>query len=257
MKPKVLILRTAGTNRDRETRFAFDFAGADAYIYHINFMKRAGNFSGYQIICIPGGFSYGDDLGAGKIFSRQLMLWFKDAITGFLSSGGLILGVCNGFQVLVKAGILPDVDFKQKVTLTNNDSLRFEDRWAYLKSAVYNQIVPAGRIWLRGLPEFIQLPVAHMEGKFYAADDVLKRIEERSQVVLRYVNREGNSAGYPDNPNGSCNDIAGITSGDGRILGLMPHPERFIFKHHHPCWHKEEVHPWGLDIIRNAVDYFK
>ena len=254
MNPKVLILRTAGTNCDRETEFAFKLAGADTFLHHINFARQKGNFLNYQIICIPGGFSYGDDLGAGKILSQELVFWFKDILKKFLENGGLILGVCNGFQVLVKAGILPDTDFKQTVTLTNNDSLRFEDRWTYLKLAINSA---ARKIWLKDLPEFIQLPVAHAEGKFYASANALKGIEKHAQVGLRYVDYAGNIAGYPYNPNGSYNNIAGITDVEGRILGLMPHPERFIFKHHHPLWHKKEVHPWGLNIIKNAVDYFK
>ncbi len=252
MRPKVLIFRTAGTNCDRETEFAFNLAGAEPVLSHINTIKNKRDFSKYQIICIPGGFSYGDDLGAGKIFSLELLLWFRDYLEKFLNKGKLILGICNGFQVLIKTGILPDADFKQKVTLTNNDSERFEDRWVYLK---IEEEGSAKDIWFKDLPRIILLPVAHAEGRFFAPSDVLERIESNNQIALRYVNKEGKACGYPFNPNGSYRNIAGITDRNGKVLGLMPHPERFIFKHHHPFWPKEKMFPWGLKIIKNAVEY--
>lgn len=255
MRAKVLILRTAGTNCDRETEFAFRVAGAETHLLHINVIKRKQNLSSYQIICIPGGFSYGDDLGAGKILSLELLLWFKEELKKFLAKGGLILGICNGFQVLVKMGILPQPTFKQTVTLTFNDSGRFEDRWSYLE--LTSGPNPAKKIWFRGLPEIITLPVAHAEGKFYTEKEILDKIESNNQVALRYVDRQGNLAGYPYNPNGSLNNIAGITDREGRILGLMPHPERFIFPHHFPYWREKEIVPLGLKIFENAVNYFK
>ena len=169
MKPRVLIIRTAGTNCDKETEFVFGKTGAQTDLYHINHIKEQKDLSSYQIICIPGGFSYGDDLGAGKILSLELTCWLKDALNKFIQKGGLILGICNGFQVLVKTGILPDLDFEQKVTLTDNNSARFEDRWVYLK-------VESKSVWLKDLPESISLPVAHGEGKFYAERDILDKI---------------------------------------------------------------------------------
>lgn len=250
MKPKALIIRTAGINCDKETEFAFTSAGAKTDLQHINYVKEKNQLSKYQIICIPGGFSYGDDLGAGKIFSLEFLCWLKDQLRAFIDKGGLILGICNGFQVLVKTGILPDLDFQQKVTLTANDSGRFEDRWVYLK-------VEQKSVWLKGLPELINLPVAHGEGKFYAESSILDRIETEAKVVLRYVDSSLNSAGYPFNPNGSVNDIAGITDASGRILGLMPHPERGMFKHHSPFWKEKEAIPFGKRFFKNAVDYFK
>jgi phosphoribosylformylglycinamidine synthase len=250
MKPKALILRTAGTNCDKETEHAFKITGADTDLLHINKVKEKNNLSKYEILCIPGGFSYGDDLGAGKIFSLEILLWFKEEIRRFLDRGGLILGICNGFQVLLKSGILPDLDFRQKATLTFNDSSRFEDRWTYLK-------LSARDIWFRGLPEIITLPVAHAEGKFYAEKGILDKIEANNQVALRYVDKEGRLAGYPYNPNGSLNGIAGLTDRSGRILGIMPHPERFIFEHHFPGWQKESVFPFGRKIFENAIEYFK
>lgn len=279
MKPRVLILRTAGTNCDKETEFAFNLVGAKTFLCHLNYVKEKNNLTDYQIIAIPGGFSYGDDLGAGKIFSLQLTLRFKDQLQRFIERGSLIIGICNGFQVLVKTGILPDTDFVQKVTLTLNDSGRFEDRWMYLKIQATGypptpRLRRAGRlqatdrrpqargqrpknVWLKGLPEIINLPVAHGEGKFYADKKILDTIEKQGQVALRYVDSKGKLAGYPFNPNGSLRNIAGITDRTGRILGLMPHPERFIFKHHWPYWREKGQFPFGLKIFQNAVDYFK
>lgn len=250
MEPKALIIRTAGINCDKETEFAFNSAGAKTDLQHINYVKEKSKLSSYQIICIPGGFSYGDDLGAGKILSLELLYWLKEQLKAFIDKGGLILGICNGFQVLVKTGILPDLDFKQKVTLTLNDSGRFEDRWVYLK-------VESKSVWLKDLPELINLPVAHGEGKFYAERNILDRIETEAKVALRYVDSLSNEAKYPFNPNGSMNNIAGITDSSGRILGLMPHPERGMFKHHSPFWKEREVVPFGEKFFKNAVDYFK
>jgi len=250
LKPKVLIIRTAGTNCDKETEFAFSKAGADTSLCHINYIKEKKGICDYQIICIPGGFSYGDDLGAGKILSLELSLWLKDEFSKFLEKGGLALGICNGFQVLVKTGMLPDLDFKQKVTLTLNDSARFEDRWVYLK-------VKSDSVWLKGLPEFINLPVAHGEGKFYADEAILDRIESSNLVALRYTEDKKDKAQYPFNPNGSLNDIAGITDKTGRVLGLMPHPERFIFTHHWPYWKQGEIEPFGYKFFKNSVEHFK
>jgi phosphoribosylformylglycinamidine synthase len=257
MKPNVLIIRTAGINCDRETEYAFRIAGAKTHLCHINNVKEKRDFSEFQIVCIPGGFSYGDDLGAGKIFSLEFTCWLRDHIGRFLDRGGLMLGVCNGFQVLVKTGILPDGDFRQKVTLTANDSSRFEDRWVYLKSQVRSQESQVKSVWLKGLPEIIKLPVAHGEGKFYADKAILDKIEANGQVGLRYVDARGRQSGYPFNPNGSLNAIAGITDTTGKVLGLMPHPERCIAGHHQPSWQDEEAIAFGLRFFENAVDYFK
>ncbi len=265
MKPKVLIIRTAGTNCDKETEFAFSMAGAETYLYHINYVKEKNDIKDYQIIALPGGFSYGDDLGAGKILSLELSLWFKDQLGEFIARGGLIIGICNGFQVLVKTGILPGLDFKQTVTLDCNDSGKFEDRWVYLRvtgsggqgADGEKKIKKPENIWLKDLPEIINLPVAHGEGKFYTGKDILDKIEASNQVALRYVSSRGVSPDYPFNPNGSLNDIAGITDRTGKVLGLMPHPERFMFKHQWPYWKESEVSPFGFRFFENGVSYFK
>jgi phosphoribosylformylglycinamidine synthase len=176
-----------------------------------------------------------------------------------------MLGICNGFQVMVKTGILPDLSFQQKVTLTFNDSARFEDRWVYLrlnrlgtkiKEKNKNRKKPEN-IWTKGLPQIISLPIAHGEGKFAASKKVLADIEKNEQVVFRYCDVKGKSAGYPFNPNGAINDIAGITDATGKILAMMPHPERCMFEHHvlFACGAKQE--PWGRKIFANAVNYFQ
>lgn len=255
MKPKALILRTAGTNCDKETEFAFQRAGAATEVHHINHIKSDRELGAYQIIALPGGFSYGDDLGAGKILSLELLLWFKDALRKFIDKGNLVIGICNGFQVLAKTGMLPDADFVQKTTLMWNDSARFEARWTYLK--VSSVKAPGSKIWLKNLPEVIALPVAHGEGKFYAEQKILDTMEAQNQVALQYVDSRGEFAGYPLDPNGSLRHIAGITDPTGRIFGLMPHPERCVCAHHWPYWHERALEPFGLKIFKNAVEYFK
>lgn len=252
---RVLILRVAGTNCDLETKFAFELSGAEVDLLHINRVKeKKESIFSYKIICLPGGFSYGDDVAAGKIFSLEIKNWFKNEIQRFIDKGGLLLGICNGFQVLVKAGILPDKDFIQKVSLILNDSGKFEDRWVYLKIEKNQEI--RENVWFKELPEIITLPVAHAEGKFYAEEKLLERLERKGQLVLRYVDSRGASGGYPYNPNGSVKNVAGIVDDTGRILGLMPHPERHIFKTQSPWWKIREEPGWGFKIFKNAVDYF-
>lgn len=251
-KPKVLIFRTAGINCDKETVFAFEKAGAKVQLSHISEIRPKKALA-CQIVCIPGGFSYGDDLGAGKILSLEIGLWLKDQIKAFFQKGGLILGICNGFQVLAKAGMLPDFNFKQKVSLLENSSGRFESRWVGLE---VNPDSAAKKIWLKNLPDKIELPAAHKEGKFYCLPKILSDIEKNNQVALRY-SLNCRRLSYPDNPNGSLNDIAGISDKTGRIFGLMPHPERFIFSHQHPCWVEKNGFVWGLEFFKNSVNYFK
>ncbi|MCF7869503.1 MAG: phosphoribosylformylglycinamidine synthase I [Candidatus Omnitrophica bacterium] len=255
-KPNVLIFRTAGTNCDKETEFAFKAAGAKTELDHINIIKKKKDFSSYQIICIPGGFSYGDDLGAGKIFSLEIILWLKDKMKNFIYKGGLILGVCNGFQVLVRSGILPNLNFNQSLSLIENDSGRFEDRWVQLKIDSGSNCL-ARKIWFKQLPELIYLPVAHAEGKLFCKQNILNKIKNNNQIALRYSSSKGNEVNYPDNPNGSLDNIAGILDQTGRVLGLMPHPERFIFQHQYPYWQKEKKDPYGFSLFKNSVDYFR
>lgn len=250
MKPKALVIRSAGTNCDKESAFAFETAGADVDLRHINYLKKHKSLAEYNIICFPGGFSYGDNLGAGKILALELNLWLKDALKTFVDKGGLSIGICNGFQIMVKTGLLPDIDFKQTVTLADNDSARFEARWIYLK-------VEGKSVWLKNLPKIITLPIAHGEGKFCADKAVLENIEKSGCVALRYVDIKGNSGAYPVNPNGAMNAIAGITDSTGRIFGLMPHPERFMFEDQQPYIGAARLPAYGAQIFKNAVGYFK
>lgn len=255
MKPRVIIIRTAGTNCDYETEYAFKLAGAQTDLTHINRLiwgeKR---LKDYDILAIPGGFSYGDDISAGVLLANELRYKLRDQVERFVEDGKLIIGICNGFQVLVKAGLLPNFEGmkgKQLATLHLNDSAKFECRWVYLK-------LDTDRcVFTKGIKGMIYLPVAHAEGKFVAPEEVLDKLEGNRQVVFRYVDESGNSAGYPYNPNGSMRDIAGICDPTGRIFGLMPHPERFLWKYNHPRWTRENLPDEGdgLAIFKNAVRY--
>ncbi len=254
---KVLVLRAAGTNCDVETAYAFEQAGAKAELMHINRLRENPfRLDDYQILTIPGGFSYGDDISAGKIFSVQLRHQIGDAMRKFVNSDKLVLGICNGFQVLVKTGLLPglslDDNFSQQVTLAENDSAKFEDRWVYLHA-------PESKCVFVDKGDMLYLPVAHAEGKFIPRDkDVLKKLKANGQVVFRYVDESGKSGSYPVNPNGSVDDIAGICDVSGRIFGLMPHPERHIIYTHHPRWTRNEMSEiTGMKIFVKAVKYFE
>lgn len=220
----------------------------------------------YQILALPGGFSYGDDIGAGKILANELKYKLIDELNDFIRQGKLIIGICNGFQVLVKAGILPgNDDLEQEATLTINDSAKFEDRWAYLRTTPACLPARQGRrttncIWTSNLPKVIYLPVAHGEGKFIAKDnEVLERLENNGQIVLRYCDESAETAGYPYNPNGSQKDIAGLCDETGRIFGLMPHPERHSFGWQNPRWTRQGLKKEGdgLRIFKNGVEYAK
>ena len=256
---KVIVLRTAGTNCDNETKFAFEQAGAQAELVHINeIVRKEKHLSEYQILAIPGGFTYGDDIASGKILANELKYKFFPEVKKFIQDGKLIIGICNGFQVLVKAGILPGDGMS--ATLSLNDSAKFEDRWVYLKIQELNS-KNQKCIWTKDLPEIIRLPVAHGEGKFIAEDkSVLNRLSENNQIVFQYCDQQGELAGYPDNPNGSILNIAGICDETGRIFGLMPHPERHFAQSQDPARLrlKDKVHlSDGALIFRNGVEYVK
>jgi len=248
-KIKTLIIRAPGTNCDQETAFAFEQAGAQTAVLHVNrLICGEAKLADYQIMVIPGGFTYGDDLGAGKVLANELRLRLGGDIRRFVEAGGLILGVCNGFQVMVKAGILPELALETvpRVTLSNNDSGRFECRWVYLKA---NADSPC--VFTRGI-DMMYLPVAHGEGKFIAPPEVLPSVS----VALRYCDEKGDtSVGYPGNPNGSMDAIAGISDSTGRIFALMPHPERYIRATQHPQWTRRGAAGYGdgFQIFRNAV----
>jgi phosphoribosylformylglycinamidine synthase I len=259
-KVKVLVLRTAGTNCDKETAFAFRLAGAEAELAHVNkLLTGQKSLEEYQILAIPGGFSYGDDIAAGKILANELKHKLSGDLRRFIHEGKLIIGICNGFQVLVKSGLLPgNADLKQDTSLILNDSARFEDRWVYLRSRS-RESDKSKCVWAQDLPELIYLPVAHGEGKFIAGDDhLLNSLKANGQIIFRYCDEEGRLAGYPYNPNGSVDNIAGICDQTGRILGLMPHPERHLDIVQHPRWPGVKLKGQagdGLAIFRNGVVY--
>ncbi|MBI1372298.1 MAG: phosphoribosylformylglycinamidine synthase I [Phycisphaera sp.] len=245
MKPKTLILRTAGTNCDEELAHAFRLAGSDTDKVHLNtLIEQPAMLDGFDMLGLPGGFSYGDDIAAGRIFANRLRHRLYDALRTFVAAGKPVIGICNGFQLMVKAGLLPAFELpegappKQVVTLTDNAKPRFVDRWVGLRVDADTRCV-----WTAGLGEF-ELPIAHGEGRFVADDDVLNKLEEQGQVALRYT----------DNPNGSLRDIAGLCDPTGLVFGLMPHPERFTHITNHPRWTRETItSPAGLQMFRNAV----
>jgi len=241
MKPKVLVLKTEGTNCDEETVFAFSLIGGDSQIVHVNEL-RTNNYklNDFQILAIPGGFSYGDDIVSGKILAVELTSFFSEELKKFIErKDTLIIGICNGFQVLIRTGLLPFRTIgKMQATLTNNDSGHFECRWINLKIENNSRCVFLNNnLTMKQFNNIVSYRVAHGEGKFFAKQPELKRIEEEGLVVFRYCDALGNpTQEYPSNPNGSLNAIAGICDSTGRILGLMPHPERFIRKTQHPNW---------------------
>ncbi len=252
--PRVLILRAPGANCDAETQFAFEKAGALAERIHINRLReRPSELMRYQILVVPGGFTFGDDVAAGKILANQLAHLLGDSLRRFRDAERLILGICNGFQVLLKAGLLmpPDED-GPIATLAHNSSGKFEDRWVTL------QATPGPCPFLNGIDR-LYLPVAHGEGRFLCRTEwELKGLEQAGQIVLRYINPKGGPADYPLNPNGSQGDVAGLCDATGRVLGLMPHPERHILPTQHPRWTREGLSQEGdgLALFRNAVRCF-
>jgi phosphoribosylformylglycinamidine synthase len=247
-----------------ETAFAFECCGALAERVHLfRLLEEPNRLKGFQVLCIPGGFSYGDDVGAGVIFAHQLRCRLDGAIRDFLESDKLALGICNGFQTLLKAGVLPSglPGWDQprdaaEATLTWNDNGRYTARWVHLKVERTNSV------FLRGMTE-LDLPIAHAEGRLVAkSPDVVQSWRTQGQLALRYAEWNGagpNATRWPANPNGAVADIAGLSDPTGRVLGLMPHPERFLFATQHPHWTRLGLsgEGAGLQLFRNAVSYFR
>src|SRR5215213_4680034 len=277
MEPKVLILRAPGINRDEDAAAAIELAGGRPERIHINrVVEGSTKLADYALLIIPGGFSYGDHLGAGKLLAVDLAHRLSEALSAFVADGRPVIGICNGFQVLVKAGILPGMSSADKnqeprtenqesangsrflvlgsqATLTDNASGRFECRWVQLAADPGSCCV-----FTQGFERPIEVPVAHGEGRFVARDQAaLQALRAGGQVALRYVAAGGGPVAYPDNPNGSDDAIAGVCNPAGNVLGLMPHPEDAILPQQHPRWTRE---PWraegdGLALFRNAVRY--
>ncbi len=258
MTVPVCILRTDGTNCDAETAYAFAThaaakAGGRPRLVHINELRASPKKLGdYPLLVIPGGFADGDHVAAGKVLAVELVTFLRDELEDFVSRGKLVMGICNGFQVLCRTGLLPFGRIgEMSLTLAPNDSGRFECRWVDL-------LVEGGHpIYTRGLEGWeISLMVAHGEGKFFADGSTLKRVEEEGLVALRYASGGKRSKGYPANPNGSLNSIAGICDPTGRVFGLMPHLERSVEIFQHPNWRRNtSIQPRGLPILRNAVSF--
>ncbi len=259
-KPRILILRAPGANCEYETSFAFEQAGGQVELVHINRLLEEPRLADrFQVFCVPGGFSYGDDVAAGRILANQIRHHLADMLARFKEAGKLILGICNGFQVLLKAGaLIPECATSgPAATLTWNNSGRFVARWNDLAVAPAHQCV-----FLAGIDR-MYLPTAHAEGKFAArSPEILRQLGADGQLVLRYCQPEGSytdaTLDFPDNPNGSQANVAGVTDSTGRVFGLMPHPDRYIYRHQHRRWARGEGQEPGdgLAMFRNAVQYF-
>jgi phosphoribosylformylglycinamidine synthase subunit PurQ / glutaminase len=261
MKPQALILQAHGTNRDYDVAEALTLAGADPHPVPLNNL-RAGkkHFADYQMLVVAGGFSYADSLGAGKLLALDLNSYFNEEISAFVASGKPVIGICNGFQALVKSGILPSESPSpsgrgargEGATLTFNEQGHFECRWVNL--APVSQIC----IWTKGLEDTIFCPIAHGEGNFQTNDQsLLSTLQSLNQIALTYIHADGSPANgdYPANPNGSILDIAGICNPQGNVLGLMPHPENHIYPHQHPQWTRGVKGNSGLVLFENGVRY--
>lgn len=267
-KVKAIVVTGYGTNCEMEMAHACKLAGADRYdIVHISeLLWGEKRLSDYNFLNLPGGFLDGDDLGSAKAGANRFLHapisgandMLIEELLKFISGGGLILGVCNGFQLMVKLGLLPALNgnyTKQTTTLTFNDSGRFEDRWVYLKA---NDQSPC--VFTRDL-DVVYYPVRHGEGNFIPESlAVLEEIEKKNLVVFRYATPEGKlTMEYPLNPNGSAYAIAGICNETGRLFGLMPHPEAFLHRTNHPRWTREDLpeEGQGLAIFKNAVKFIR
>lgn len=273
-KVKALIISGYGVNCEKEVAVGCELAGAEVDVIHAQkLLNHQIDLDQYQLIVFPGGFSFGDDLGAGKAFANRLShsrqkgeQSVRDHLQSFVDRGGCILGICNGFQLLVKLNLLPGfspASSKQQVSLVFNDSNCFENRWSH------HRVLPSTCVFTKGLKQ-IYLPLRHGEGKFIASDDaVIQKLFDQNQIVFQYCTTQGEPADhFPENPNGSTRAIAGICDHTGRILGMMAHPEGFLFFQNHPNWlalkeqSMREHRPLeeggeGVQLFRNAVHYLE
>lgn len=266
---KSIVLTGNGTNCEREMAHACRLAGSDEVdiVYIHDILSGEKRLDDYHFLILPGGFLDGDDLGAAQAAANRIIHArvkgggepLREQFRRFIDGGKLILGVCNGFQLMVKLGILPAVDgeyFRQTVTLTFNDSGRFEDRWVWIS---INEKSPC--VFTRGLKK-VYLPVRHGEGKFMARSAaILKRLHRQQQVVARYCTQDSDRPAmtYPDNPNGAVDAIAGICNETGRLYGMMPHPDAYTHRTNHPRWTREELpeEGMGLAFFKNAVQFIR
>ena len=267
---RVLVLTGYGLNCDHETAHAFELAGAKAQRVHINsLINKEILLEDFQILVFGGGFSWGDDHGAGVVQAVRMKTHLGEAMLAFIEKGRLVMGICNGFQTLVNLGLLPGIDndyTTRSVALTFNDCGNFRDDWVSLKINPVSSCV-----FTKGI-DLIDLPVRHGEGKFFCDVEVLNKLKDNNQIALQYVLADGTPAKgkFPENPNGSINDIAGICDSTGRVFGLMPHPEAYLHVTNHPQWVFQKEHlkrqqrtfdmnalPLGVRMLKNGVDYIR
>jgi phosphoribosylformylglycinamidine synthase len=272
MKPKTLVLTGYGINCEEETAYAFDESGADSTIIHINdLIENPKTLEKYQILAIPGGFSYGDDTGSGNAYANKVKNNLTDQLISFAKQDKLAIGICNGFQILANTGLVPAINEKygqRQIALMHNKTARYECRWVHLKTTT------SKCVWTKDI-DTLHVPIAHGEGNFYTEPDTLKSLEQNNQIAFKYTKPDHSPANqeFPHNPNGSLQDIAGVCDPSGRLLGMMPHPERFLSFTNEEGWplKKESllreqrrntsspVFPTqtpGLKIFQNAVNYF-
>jgi phosphoribosylformylglycinamidine synthase len=259
---RVLIITGLGLNCEAETEAAFRMAGASPERVHLTDLLNggdAGKLTDYSILAFIGGFAFGDHLGAGFVFANKIRWKLYEPLVEFIETGGMAIGVCNGFQTMVRLGMLPgfDGDYRTpRVTLAPNDRLGYRDAWVTLS---FDPESPC--VWTRGL-ERMDCPVRHGEGKFLAeSEEILERLEIGHQIVTRYVDAEGEpTLEWPANPNGSPGAVAGICDPTGRLFGLMPHPEAYLYPFQHPRWSRDRYlgnipgKGAGLAVFRNGVD---
>lgn len=248
-KPKVLVLSGYGLNCEEETKYAFEWAGGSADIVHINdLIARPKMLEEYQILAFPGGFSYGDDTGSGKAYANKFKNHLKDELLAFLSRDTLTIGICNGFQIMTNLGILPGA-------LTHNKNALYIDYWVDVKAVGKSP-------WLKGIKK-MSLPIAHGEGKYVIPEKEYSKLKQNKQIAFTYIkDKIAKFQNTEANPNGSLHDIAGVLSYNGRVFGLMPHPERAMFFHHSPLWQLEKKNRKGeegegLQIFKNGIEYFR
>lgn len=266
MKPQVLVLTGYGINCEEETAFAFRQAKAQARVVHVNdLIDGLVKLDDFQILAIPGGFSYGDDTGAGNALANRIKNNLGEAIFNFVRADKLAIGICNGCQVLANLGLVPAMEShysERQVVFDRNDNARYTDRWVWLKR------VSGKCVWTKGI-KMLHVPIAHGEGKLVAPPEILKALEKNDQIAFQYVFEDSKPTKgiYPANPNGSMLDIAGLTDPNGRVLGVMPHPERNLTATNEEGWtlQKEILRRRGkkltsdgagLQIFKNGVDYF-
>ncbi len=265
IQPRVLILQATGTNRDGDAVLAVERAGGLPEVLHVNELRDAPQrLLAYQMLVLPGGFSYGDALGAGRLWAADIRWLFQEALARFVEAGKPVIGICNGFQALVKSGWLPGPvggpqqwDLLPRATLTRNVSNRFECRWVWLRS---NPDSPC--VFTQGVTGRITCPVAHGEGRFVPANGsgahsagTLRELQIHNQIAMTYVSPNGGAATYPANPNGSTADIAGICNRAGNVFGLMPHPEDHILSRQHPRATRGEGGGLGLVLFERGIEY--